>query len=312
MASTIGQIGLGGNTWADFKTLVRSLLTDGQRCDEVYTQAVAAFVKSRMEREFNNDLELAASYLQEYVLLRNRLLGYQSALDDAALTTSVNVLITVDADRQGTDAYRTAAIAEARLDLEGVSATVENLIRQGTIDVQSAVDIYKCGQETTLLSGDLTPEGKASKGTLPAMAQLRDAYWVPVDSGTHTIPLNPFPWDQREMLICGKAAINGNHFHLCIDPWGKNFFVYPQVDDKHKIVLTWDGVKVNFQETDVVPFDEPMAGVVAEYVRGCYARDIMGNHALYQSVMRPQVGSYYAGRRRLYLDSQDRTRMKNA
>lgn len=128
-------------------------------------------------------------------------------------------------------------------------------------------------------------------------------------SQTAPVPLLPFKWTDRESLISGRQSINGNSFRLSIDPYGQTFFVFPEVDDNHQIVINWDGIRNCFAPGDAVPFDEECAGVVAEYVRAWMAK---GAHdwSVWGEAMKPGIGSYYRKMRSLFLNAQNRTQMR--
>lgn len=130
-------------------------------------------------------------------------------------------------------------------------------------------------------------------------------------SATAPVPLLPFPWKDRSALISGKQSINGNSFYLCIDPYAASFFIYPEVDDNHQIVVNWDGVRNTFSPSDTVPFDEECAGVVATYVDAWLSK---GAHdwSTWGEAMKPGVGSYYRKMRNLLLNAQNRAQMRMA
>jgi hypothetical protein len=298
------------NDWAAFKAFVRSFLTDVVPGDNLYVMAVAEFVKAKFAREVEHDIELHNSYMQSYLVYRQRLIGYKYSVV-GNLTNAVKGLITNDANRQGTGSLLDGMIAQGRDDIEGLSVLVEGLTRQGVIDIQSYIPIYRTGQETTFADTDFELEGKASKGKLPVGAQIIDASFVQTSTGNKT-PLNLSDWRDRQELISGNAVLNDNTFYLCLDPWGIYFYVYPPVDVDHTVKLVWDGLKVDFADGDVVmpPFDEAMAQVVAEYVKGHIARDVLRDYAMSQMCLKPQVGTYYTKRRRLGLDAMDRQRTR--
>jgi len=134
---------------------------------------------------------------------------------------------------------------------------------------------------------------------------------TPAGSLTNPVPLLPFPWKDRSALISGRQSINGNSFYLCIDPYGKTFFVYPEVDDNHQVTVNWDGIRNTFASTDCVPFDEECAGVVAEYVNAWMAKG-RNDWSTWGAAMKPAIGSYTTKLRKLFLNAQNRVQMRDA
>src|SRR3954469_24847264 len=110
-------------TWLEFKELVKSLLSDGQRNDTAYTLAVAEYVKAKFKREGDQDLPLHDSYVRTYVMMRMRLLGYEYA--GTTLEADVKPMISVDAGRNA--AFLTAMVSQAQADIEGLGPMVDGL-----------------------------------------------------------------------------------------------------------------------------------------------------------------------------------------
>jgi len=169
---------------------------------------------------------------------------------------------------------------------------------------------------TAFLVGEPTPDGfvigltaSPSVGGYAISWQFPSTQAASGGSLTDPAPLLPFKWSDRSALVSGKQAINGNSFCLTIAPDAKTFLVYPAIDDNHQIVINWDGVRNTFAPTDVVPFDEECAGVVAEYVTAFMAR---GAHdwSTWGAAMKSGTGSYFTKLRNLHLNSKDRTQMR--
>ena len=103
------------------------------------------------------------------------------------------------------------------------------------------------------------------------------------------------------LTMDGKIAQN-NRPKYCIDPEGYNFWVYPQVTGSRLVSMWWNGPKMNFQAAEYVPFDEPMALAVAEYVKAKISREINHDVESHDSYMK----SYMLTRTRLYIDWKER------
>jgi len=74
--------------------------------------------------------------------------------------------------------------------------------------------------------------------------------------------------------------------------------------------LNWDGVKLDFADNDRTPFDEPMTLCVADYVKGQIAKHVERDTMMYSVFLGAGTGSYYAQRRKLYLDAKQRTKIR--
>ena len=303
------------NDWLGFKAAVRGYLSDVVPTDGLYALAVAEYVKAKFAREVDHDLDFYNAYMQSYLVYRQRLLGYAHS-NPTALVAAVQSLITIDANRQGTSDFLTAMIGQAREDIEGQGPSIDGLIQQGVIELESFIPIYRTGQISTFTVANLTQECQASKGALPVGAQVRSAYIARAsDADADLEPLIMTSWIRhgdhwRE--DCDILPTNREHHdhRLCIDQWNVSFFIIPLLDATHQVKLVWDGIRMTFNPADVVtpPFDLEMAQVVAEYVKGHLARDVQKDYAMAAMILKPQVGSYYLKRRKLYLDAEDRQR----
>lgn len=206
---------------ATLKSRVKAILTDVTPSDTTAIQAVAEYVKYKISREVNHDIELAASYYKTYATQKAKLLGYTISISGNTLRAAVNPLITVDANRlgigdanmfvdkciaeavadiSGFDTYLTAQIAQAKIDLTGLNSYINRkidlakadiiaygsqldvLMRQAVIDIQSHIILYRAGHQTNYALADVAAEGSTSKGNLPGGMVMRDAYFVTVNA----------------------------------------------------------------------------------------------------------------------------------
>lgn len=206
----------------------------------------------------------------------------------AEFVINVKKLLPADADRQGLEDY------------------VTSVIRQGAINLQSDIDIYRRGHETIYGVEDLSVEGEASVGTLPEQAEPRDAFYSKTGEPCDRQPAWKYDWGNRFDLICGKACLNGCQFAIAIDPQAKNFYVYPKVVDGRQFSIFWDGRKLDFADAEIVPFDEGAELAVSLFASAHIARKT--NHEL--SEYNSYMADYVAEKRRLYLDAKERTRLK--
>ena len=208
---------------------------------------------------------------------------------------AVNGMLTVDAARVGGGVpdYRTA------------------MIRQGVIDMQTYVERYRIGHETLYSPQDTVREGYASRGVKPPNSAIQDAYLVNHDNenASARYPLrHDVDWGDRFMLVHGKYTTNDGHGAIAIDPQGYTFYVFPFVGDDWLLSLNWNGIKADFQDNEYVPFDEPMAMGIAEFVKAKMAREVEQNLNLHDSYMR----SYEMKRRELYVTAREFASVKSS
>jgi hypothetical protein len=91
-------------------------------------------------------------------------------------------------------------------------------------------------------------------------------------------------------MIRGEEPVNDGNCRIAIDPLGYTFFVYPEVTEGWVLSLTWDGLKLDFQDGEETPFTEEAAGAVAEYVKAKIAREVDRDIGLHDSYMRSFQG----------------------
>lgn len=206
----------------------------------------------------------------------------------AEFVINVKKLLPADADRQGLEDY------------------VTSVIRQGAINLQSDIDIYRRGHETIYGVEDLAVEGEASVGTLPEQAEPRDAFYSKTGEPCDRQPAWKYDWGNRFDLICGKACLNGCQFAIAMDPQAKYFYVYPKVVDGRQFSIFWDGRKLDFADSETVPFDEGAELAVSLFASAHIARKT--NHEL--SEYNSYMADYVSQKRMLYLDAKERTRLK--
>ena len=186
---------------------------------------------------------------------------------------------------------------------------LESLIRQGVIDLQSLIPELRTGNETVYGVSDFTTEEYASVGTMPVQAEPRDAYYV---SSTATDPCNRKPlvsydWGNRYDLICANIQVPGCHFAISIDPYGKTFYVFPEVVEGRQVELSWDARAIVYEDSNPVVFDEECALPVADFCEARIRRKVDNDIGAFNSL----DTSYRLKRRQLYTDMRNRRRFKN-
>lgn len=202
-------------------------------------------------------------------------------------TDLVRTFLTVDANRLGAETY------------------VTNMIRQGIINVEHFIPIYRLGHESIYGIDDLAEEGYASQGIMPEAAELMDAYNSKVGNPYTRQPLSLYDWGNRFDLITGNIRIVGGQYYISINPDGRQFYVYPKISEGRQLSLFWNGIRLAFADADEVPFDEPMALCVAEYVTAQVERRINKDLVLYAA----HYESYKEGLRQLHRTARARRKL---
>lgn len=207
-------------------------------------------------------------------------------------TDQVTGMLTTDADRAGIELYRPA------------------ILRQAVIRIQSLIPELRVGHEVIYYPSDLVVEGHASRGVLPPQAAIRDIWLVKLHQDGRScfrFQTMQWPWKDRFALVNGKVPINGGQSYFSIDPQGYEFMVFPQVFDCWLISLFYDGQKLDFQDGELTPFTEMMAGAVADYMKSEIKREVDTDLALKRDYMQ----SFQDKTSLLHLDMRDRNSINN-
>jgi len=180
-------------------------------------------------------------------------------------------------------------------------------IQYAVIQIQQLIEFYRGPHETVYGQDDLVSDGLASVGSIPQGNQCRplDAYYKKVGNQCVSQPLWPYPWGNRYDLVCGNPRIVSCQFLMAIDPWGKQFTVFPSVGCNHQITLSWEGVKTAFADDDETPFDMDVVECVGLFAKAKIARLVDHDLAEHGSYM----AEYVRRRGLLYSDSLERRRL---
>lgn len=191
-----------------------------------------------------------------------------------------------------------------------VQPYIANILRLAVIELQNLIPAYRKYHETLYQASDFIGEGFASRTSLPPQARVRDAFLVyyernregQAQPSCRRFQLADFPWANRMQLVNSRIALNENEGKICFDPQATSFYVYPCVRDTQNVSVFWEGLKINFQDNELTPFDEQMTLVVADYCKMLISRTIDKDLALAESY----ETSYKAGRSLLFLQLKDR------
>jgi hypothetical protein len=194
----------------------------------------------------------------------------------------------------------------------GVQTYIDKLIRQSVIEIQGLIPFYRVGHQTTYLAADFTDNGASSEADMDNSMQIQEAILKRVSDDDEPITviheLSPHAWEDRHEMILGSACLNDNMPRIAINPYGSQFLVYPKLEaapddgSTWSVILTWDGIKLEFEDADETPFDEPMALCVAEYVRAKIERESNKDLNMHNSYLL----SYREKRRELFLNCKER------
>ncbi len=230
----------------------------------------------------------------------------------------VNAQLSVDANRRGLEAFR------------------DRFMRNAVLDLQRYIPGFRQGLTTTYLKADVEALDHCSLVAFPAGAKPKELYQYSInpadDQYCKRHRLDFYPWERRQDLLCGKldfmawwgawnwpvgscppnppANVNGwnwlqrKGYVYTIAPHGKNFLVYPALNDETALLLVWDGYKTEFLVADTVPFSDGTAEAVANYLKWRITLDVDKNPGLareYQAMWRERRLSLY----RDWQDTQD-------
>lgn len=211
----------------------------------------------------------------------------------------------------------------------GGSPYYRNQIRQAVLDLQNFIPEFTKNHETIYYPQDFAIDGRASVGALPPLAKVTDAWYYSVSKQIR-VPVVEAPWERRfdlatlhprhlnpnefngtsicqtsaslEMIATFKevASATGHHSppaFMAISPGHERFYLHPRVENEWVFSLFWDGCKLDYRDTEQVPFEEEAAQAVALFVRAAFLGYVERNLADAAQV----TLQYNAKRSQLYL-----------
>lgn len=201
---------------------------------------------------------------------------------------TVDEHLSVDAARRGLEDFR------------------ERMMRNAVVDLQRYIRAYQTGHTTTYAVADMDEIEHAMLGNLPAGA-IPSAFYIystEVDSDGDAHPdcqrnrLDFWSWENRQELIC--CPCEPRLYAYAISPQGKEFIIHPVLNTDTRLLLVWQGLKIDFAGADVVPFPEESTEAVAAYVKARILLEIDKNPTLASA----QMGIWKEKRGMLYLDER--------
>jgi hypothetical protein len=198
----------------------------------------------------------------------------------------------------------------------GAQTFIDAQVRIAVGDLQSFIPYYRKGITTTLEEDDLSSDGFASKGSIPRGAALRELYHVKTGSMWVRRPMVPYEFSLRNDLRAGVLSIGTerSQFRFVLDKrdGGKTFWVYPRVTEGYAVQIVWDAIigrtNADYLDADEVPFDEPFADAVHEFVKWKLTREVDRN----VSLSREYRDGYRLARAKLFAEAEERQRLKVA
>lgn len=196
----------------------------------------------------------------------------------------------------------------------GVQPFIDRQVRLGVGDVQRLIDYYRKGITTTIEYDEMAKDGFSSKLELPKGASLRELYHVKTGKFWVRRPLYEYPYSNRNDLRAGTLNVGyaKPYFRYALHhvSGARTMWVYPRVMQGYAVQVVWDALigrgTLEYQDADEVPFDEPVADLVYEWVKWKLAREVDRD----LSLAREHERGYRAGIARLYSEVQERLRLK--
>lgn len=129
-----------------------------------------------------------------------------------------------------------------------------------------------------------------------------------IDQNCRRNALDYVPWQDREALICYTDPCR---YAYSIAPFGNQFLIHPVLNDETVLLLVWDGLKMDFENSDPVPWPEHAAEAVAAYIKWKILLvidkrpDLAAQWYLAAAGNRPASGVYARLRLALFLEQQE-------
>ncbi len=171
-------------TFAQFRNIVVSYFNPGGTTAQLAFDAIASYVKYKIEREVNQDLERSKSYYNTY-LERKLLLSCGVPPVFAVAQPEVLIRITIDAQRTAITNFVNEYIQEAIDDMAGANNAFEAHLRSACVDLQRKVICYQSNNKSYYNISNVTSDGFAS--VVDISASFMDV--LGVSTGRYEAPL---------------------------------------------------------------------------------------------------------------------------
>lgn len=171
------------------------------------------------------------------------------------------------------------ALVIEELGTDGTRRGIETLrlraMRDAVLDLQRYIRAFRQGHSTTYQEADLTVIGYAHQGALAAQAKPKAFYIIStgdtVTAGTTDNPnitrnrLDFVAWENRHAMVADQFG--SRRYQYTISPFSTLFLVHPLVNDETELKVVFDGMKLDFEDDDDVPWPIQTSEAVAAYVK---------------------------------------------
>ena len=304
---------------ASLKTATKDYISDAES-ETLFVSAISKFVKGRIYQEVDRNPQMAAAMFQGYYSDRLRLVG-RAYSGVTPLADKVREYLPADKDRQNVQTFIDTCIEEARLDLielglwvddridkayddlTGLDTFIDEQLRQALLDLQHYIPYFRENNVEILEKSDFTQVGLGCKASMPD-GVLKEVY-LRYSQDQELRPVGEIAWTYRHAITyesCNCSPI------ISIKPDGSEFYLYPNITGDataEQVILVWEGEKYDYSGSDIVPFDNATARVVASYVLAKLFHESVESNP----TARTHYDMYAGGRRRLFTNLKRRTRL---
>lgn len=148
-------------SFSQFRTGVLGFYNPGGTMSQLAYDAIASYVKYKIEREVNQDLERSKSYYNTFLERKLMLAGVTPPIFSVA-KPEVLVRITIDAQRVAIASFVDEYIQEGIDDLAGATNSFEAFLRGACIDIQRKVICYQSNNKSYFNLSNTTTTGRVS------------------------------------------------------------------------------------------------------------------------------------------------------
>ena len=188
----------------------------------------------------------------------------------------VRVNLLVDADRKG----------------RGIQKYINQLMISGVVNLQDYVDAFKARNINTFFASDMqeVPTGRNSVESqfAPTHATINSVVVSGLreeDSAERWYSyVEVVPWSARYRVINGCPVRSSSYAGRVAFGDGKLYLCSPLVDDQ-KLYVYWSGIKQNYDDEDLVIYDDLAAKAVSDYIKAHLNREVDKDVGLYKSYM---------------------------
>lgn len=148
-------------TFSQFRSLVIPYFNPGGTTAQLAFDAIASYVKYKIEREVNQDLERSKSYYNTFLERKLMLAGGVPPIFSVA-QPEVLTRITVDAQRTAVTNFVNEYIQEGIDDMAGANGAFESQLRSACVDLQRKVMCYQSNNKSYYNISNTTSDGLTS------------------------------------------------------------------------------------------------------------------------------------------------------